>query len=68
MTPEQHYTAEDRKVAHREKMRNKAARRDRYHAQMSQRIAYDPSKNADPTYRKSIWPKGKVASPARMGA
>ena len=25
------------------------------------------SKNSDPSYRKSIWPEGKVAIPGRMG-
>lgn len=26
-----------------------------------------PSKNDDPSWRKSIWPEGKVAKPGRMG-
>lgn len=82
MRPPKESTAEDRLELHREKMRNKAGRRERWHRdgigwfarQLRQGKKIPPNASARPggkkrtePPRRSIWPASKIAKPGRMG-
>ena len=60
----------ERRAAHAAKMARKAQRRERFHAQAPKHGGYNgrgTDASARPDWRKSIWPKGKVAKTGRMG-